>query len=165
MARAALEQLALERVLWIPTGAPHYRKPAIAPAQDRLAMLRLALDDESRFLIDERELAPGASGYTVDTLRELRRELGEQAELTLLLGADQYAAFGSWRASDEVARLAPLAVFPRPGFPTAGARTLSLPPMAVSSSDVRQRAARGESLAGLVPEPVANYIERHGLYR
>jgi nicotinate-nucleotide adenylyltransferase len=165
MARAALEQLALERVLWIPTGAPHYRRPAIAPGADRLAMLRLALAGEKRFAIDERELAPQATGYTIDTLRELRRELGTDAELTLLLGADQYAAFGSWRASDEVARLAPLAVFPRPGFPAAGVRTLSLPPMAVSSSDVRERAARGESLAGLVPEPVANYIARHGLYR
>lgn len=165
MAGVALAQLGLERVLWIPTGAPHYRRPAIAPAADRLAMLRLALQGEKQFVIDERELSPQATGYTVDTLRALRGEFGAAAELTLLLGGDQYAAFPSWRAPDEVARLARLAVFPRPGFPVAGARTVSLPPMAVSSSNVRERAARGASLAGLVPEAVANYIHSHGLYR
>jgi nicotinate-nucleotide adenylyltransferase len=167
MARAALEQLALDRVLWMPTGAPKYRQPAIAPAADRVAMLRLALGGEDRFAIDERELSPQASGYTVDTLRSLRRELGEAAELHLLLGGDQYAAFGSWREPQEVARLATLAVVPRPGFRPRGSpvKTLSLPPLAVSASDIRARAARGESLAGLVPDAVANYIRSHGLYR
>ena len=167
MARAALEQLALDRVLWIPTGAPGYRKPPVASAADRLAMLRLALRDESRFSIDERELSPQASGYTVDTLRALRGELGETAELYLLLGGDQHAAFGTWRDPQEVARLATLAVFPRPGFSPdeRGARTLSLPPMQVSGSDIRRRAARGERLDALVPPAVANYIRSHGLYR
>ena len=167
MARAALGQLALDRVLWMPTGAPKYRQPAIAPAADRVAMLRLALRDEDRFGIDERELSPQASGYTVDTLRALRRELGEAAELHLLLGGDQYAAFGTWREPQEVARLATLAVVPRPGFPLEGNRVkaLTLPPLAISASDIRARAARGESLAGLVPDPVANYIHSHRLYR
>ena len=167
MARAALEQLALDRVLWVPTGAPGYRKPPVASAADRLAMLRLALRDEKGFSIDERELSPQASGYTVDTLRALRRELGEAAELYLLLGGDQYAAFASWREPGEVARLARLAVFPRPGFALGerNVKTLDLPPMQVSGSDIRARAARGERLDALVPPAVANYIERHGLYR
>ena len=167
MARAALEQLGLERVLWLPTGAPKYRRAAIASPADRVAMLRLALAGESRFVIDERELSPQASGYTVDTLRALRRELGAAAELYLLLGGDQYAAFDAWREPQQVARLATLAVVPRPGFPVDGDRvkTLAMPPLAVSASDIRARAARGESLAGLVPAPVANYIGRHGLYR
>jgi nicotinate-nucleotide adenylyltransferase len=167
MARAALEQLALERVLWIPTGAPHYRDPAVASPVDRVAMLRLALGGEKRFAIDERELSPQASGYTVDTLRALRRELGGAAELYLLLGGDQYAAFGTWREPQEVARLARLAVVARPGFPVAEnpVRTLALPPQAISGNDIRARAARGASLEGLVPAAVANYIHSHGLYR
>jgi nicotinate-nucleotide adenylyltransferase len=167
MARAALEQLALERVLWIPTGAPGYRRPPVASAAHRVAMLRLALQGEARYAIDERELAPQASGYTVDTLRALRREVGEAAELYLLLGADQSAAFDSWRAPDEVARLARLAVFARPGFPLErkNAIAVSMPPMHVSASEIRARAARGEDLAGLVPPAVANYIRSHGLYR
>lgn len=167
IARAALEQLALDRVLWIPTGAPGYRKPPVASAADRVAMLRLALRDEKKFVIDERELSPQASGYTVDTLRALRRELGETAELYLLLGGDQYAAFDTWRDPREVAQLATLAVFPRPGSSPDQRKVtmLSLPPMQVSGSDIRRRAARGERLDGLVPPAVANYIHGHGLYR
>jgi nicotinate-nucleotide adenylyltransferase len=167
MARAALEQLALERVLWIPTGAPRYREPPVAAPQHRVAMLRLALHDETRFVIDERELSPQASGYTVDTLRALRRELGGSAQLFLLLGGDQYAALGAWREPLEVARLATLAVAARPGFPLEGNRVtpIALPPLAISASEIRARAARGQSLEGLVPPAVANYIQRHNLYR
>lgn len=167
MARAALEQLALDRVLWIPTGAPAYRQAPVASAADRVAMLRLALRGEQKQSIDERELAPGASGYTVDTLRALRRELGDDAELFLLLGGDQYAAFERWREPREVARLATLVVFPRPGFaaPAGAVKVLASAPSSVSGRDIRARAARGESLAGLVPPAVANYIERHRLYR
>jgi len=167
MARAALEQLALERVLWIPTGAPGYRAPPVASAAHRVAMLELALKGEPAFAIDPRELSPQASGYTVDTLRALRREAGGAAELVLLLGGDQYAALPQWRDPEEVARLARLAVFPRPGFSLQGndVQVLSVAPMPVSGSDIRARAARGASLAGLVPPAVANYIDRHGLYR
>jgi nicotinate-nucleotide adenylyltransferase len=167
MARAALAELQLDRIVWIPTGAPGYRKPPVAPAADRVAMLELALRGEKRFSIDRRELAPEASGYTVDTLRALRRELGDRAELYLLLGGDQYAAFESWRAPAEVARLATLAVFARPGFDLdrGKVRTIAMAPMAVSASDIRKRVARGESLEGLVPAAVADYIRSHALYR
>jgi nicotinate-nucleotide adenylyltransferase len=167
MARTALGELALDRVLWVPTGAPGYRRPPVASAADRVAMLELALQGEPRFAIDRRELSPGASGYTVDTLRALRRELGKDTPLFLLLGGDQYAAFDSWREPQEVARLATLGVFPRPGFPVdeRKAKVLAMKPAAVSASDIRERAARGADLAGLVPPAVADYIARHGLYR
>jgi nicotinate-nucleotide adenylyltransferase len=169
MARAALEQLALDRVLWIPTGAPGYRQAPVAAAADRVAMLKLALQGEKRFALDERELSPCATGYTVDTLRALRRELGEAAEIWLLLGGDQYAAFDTWRQPEEVARLARLAVFPRPGFAVDAregeVKVLSMAPTPVSASEIRARAARDERLDGLVPPAVANYIARHGLYR
>ncbi len=167
MARAALDELQLDRILWIPTGVPGYRKPPVASAAHRVAMLKLALRGENRFSIDERELAPDASGYTVDTLRSLRRELGEDAQLFLLLGGDQYEAFDRWREPQEVARLASLAVFARPGHAPKGgsARLVAMPLMNISASDIRSRAARGASLEGLVPPAVANYIRQHGLYR
>jgi nicotinate-nucleotide adenylyltransferase len=166
MARAALEHLSLEKVLFMPTGAPRYRKPAVASAQDRLAMLELALAGEPRFALDARELAPGASGYTVDTLRALREELGPDARLYFLMGADQLEKLASWHRPDEVRRLATLAAFARPGYQLNDERTLMipLPPMDVSASDIRRRASRGEDLAGLVPPAVANYIARKGLY-
>ena len=159
MARAALRELELDRILWIPTGSPGYRQPPVASAADRVAMLRLALDDP-RYVIDERELAAGASGYTVDTLRSLQRELAG-SELFLLIGADQYEKFRDWREPEEVARLAQLVVFPRPGFSARGARVVQMPPNPVAGTELRQ----GKNLAGQVPAAVANYIERKGLYR
>jgi nicotinate-nucleotide adenylyltransferase len=166
MARAALEHLSLDKVLWIPTGATRYRDPAVASAQDRLAMLRLALEGDARAQIDPRELSSGASGYTVDTLHELRLENGD-APLYLLMGADQYAKLSTWQRPDEVARLARIAVFSRPGFKTRNSKDVTVPmkEVDISASAIRARVARGEDVSGLVPAPVANYIARHGLYR
>jgi nicotinate-nucleotide adenylyltransferase len=152
-------------VLFIPTGLPKYRRAAVASGEHRIAMLRLALAGNDKFAIDERELAPGASGYTVDTLQALRAELGE-VELHLLMGADQYAKLGSWHRPDALARLAHIAVFARPGIELQGkVRLIPMEPMPVSASEIRARAARGQDISALVPPAVANYIVRHGLYR
>ena len=165
MARAALDELKLEKILFMPTGAPRYRHPAVASGEHRVAMLKLALDGESRYEIDARELAPGASGYTVDTLRELRLELGADTPLWLLMGADQYAKLDSWHRPEDVKRLAAIAVFARPGSPTPrDVKTIALEAMKISSTEIRGRAARGEDIAPLVPPPVAEYISRHRLY-
>ena len=161
MARAALDHLKLDRILWIPTGKPNYRQGAIASADDRLAMLKLALAGEPRFEIDERELHAEATGYTVDTLRALHRER-PQDELYLLIGADQYEKFHEWRSPEEVQRLAKVAVFPRPGFGTEGALVVPMPPMPHAASDIR---AAEVDLKTQVPAAVANYIARKGLYR
>ena len=164
MARAALAALPASRIVFLPTGPARYRNPAIASANDRLAMLRLALQDESRFETDPRELAPGSTGYTVDTLQSIRSETNE--EIFFLMGADQYAKLGSWHRPDEVRRLARIAIFARPGYPApgAGVQVIPMPPVAISASDIRARARRGEDLSGLVPAAVANYIRTHGLY-
>jgi nicotinate-nucleotide adenylyltransferase len=160
VARAALGALALERVLWMPTGAPRYRTPALASGEHRLAMLRLATDGEPRFAIDARELAPGHSGYTIDTLA------GFDERPVLLMGADQYARFESWHRWREILARADLAVFARPGSAPRDGRARQVPfaPMDISASDIRARVARGESIAPLVPPPVADYIARHRLY-
>lgn len=161
IARAALAQLDLEKILFIPTGPTRYRAPSQTSAEHRLAMLRLALQGEPRFDIDPRELAPGATGYTVDTLRALKLE-----RPALLMGADQYEKLDTWHEPDEVRRLADIAVVGRPGFGVDGdVKTVRMAPMDVSSSDIRARAARGEDIAGLVPAAVANYIAEKGLYR
>jgi nicotinate-nucleotide adenylyltransferase len=166
IAKSAMQALSLDKVLWIPTGRPDYRKPPVASVFDRLAMLALALKDEPAYEIDRRELEAGASPYTVDTLSALRRERPRD-ELYLLLGADQYGSLGAWRKPAEVARLARIAVFTRPGYELAAGDALLVPmtPIAVSASDIRARAARGEPLDGLVPPAVANYIGEHRLYR
>ena len=168
MARAALAQLDLEKVLWMPTGDPRYRQAPVAPAEHRIAMLRLALESESAWEIDTREIAPGASGYTVDTLLELRLELGRDTTLVLLIGADQYDKLGAWHRPDEIRRLAKIAVFRRPGFGKKldkEALLVEMAPMPVSGSEIRACVARGEAIEELVPAPVAAYIAAHGLYR
>jgi nicotinate-nucleotide adenylyltransferase len=164
MARAALGHLHLDKVLFIPTGMTRYRKPARASAEDRVEMLRRALADEPRFEIDTRELEPGASGYTVDTLRALRSELGE-VDLYLLMGADQHEKLATWHQPEEVKRLAKIAVFVRPGIDLKeNVKLVPMKPMDVSASKVRTLAKDGKDLAALVPLVVANYIRAHRLY-
>jgi nicotinate-nucleotide adenylyltransferase len=165
MARAAMRELDLDKLLWMPTGAPRYRKAPVAPAEDRVAMLRLATEGEPLYEIDTRELAPGATGYTVDTLESLRADADSQ--LYLILGGDQYAKFDTWHKPQDVARLARIAVVSRPGFQLAGGKALlvPMPPMPISASDIRARAARGEDLSAMVPAAVANYIASRALYR
>jgi nicotinate-nucleotide adenylyltransferase len=123
-------------------------------------MLRLATAGEPRFAVDERELAPGHSGYTIDTLA------GFTQRPVLLLGADQYAKFETWHRWREILERADLAVFARPGSELRDGRARRVPfaPMDVSASGIRARIARGESIAGLVPPEVADYIARHKLY-
>jgi nicotinate-nucleotide adenylyltransferase len=165
MARAALEHLRLERLLFMPTGAPRYRTPAVASGEHRVAMLRLAIADNDSYEIDTRELAPGASGYTFDTLKELKLELGAATPLHLLLGADQYAKFDGWHRPDDVKKLARIAVFARPGT-TLDKKVSVIPmePMSISASEIRARVARGEDISQLVPAAVANHIAAHRLY-
>ena len=166
MASAALDKLALDKILFMPTGAPRYRTPAVASGEHRVRMLELALAGEARYEIDARELAPEATGYTIDTLKELRLELGPHTALWLLIGADQYAKLDSWHRPQDVKKLARIAVFARPGWEIADAKVTVIPfePMNISASDIRARAARGEDLSPFVPAAVANHIERHALY-
>ena len=165
MAHAALAELQPEKVLFMPTGAPRYREPAVASGEHRVAMLRLAIADNDSFEVDARELAPGASGYTFDTLRELRLELGAGTELWLLMGADQFAKLDAWYRPDDVKKLAKIAVFARPGFALSGkARLIPMQPMPISSSEIRARIGRGEDISALVPPAVANYVAAHRLY-
>jgi nicotinate-nucleotide adenylyltransferase len=166
MARAALKTLSLTEILFVPTGTPLYRNPPVASVEHRLAMLKLALEENPRYRIDERELAPGVSGYTADTLRSLRSEIGSAVALYLLIGADQYAALPTWHRPDEVKKLSRIAVFARPGFKAIGkdAEMVPMKPLPISASEIRARAARGEALSGLVPPAVARYIAKHGLY-
>lgn len=168
IARHALEALGCDRVLWVPTGAPGYRAAPVASAADRVAMLRLSLAAEPRHAIDERELSPGHSGYTVDTLIALRAETDAKTPILLLLGADQYARLETWHRWRDLVKLCRIAVFERPGHPVPAAgdvQRAQAPAKNVSSSEIRARLARGEDVASLVPAPVLDYILKHGLYR
>lgn len=171
IARRAVEALDAARILWMPTGAPGYRNPPVAPAEHRVAMLKLATEGEPRYVLDERELAPGASGYTYDTLASLRAELGADVPIFMLIGSDQYEKLGSWHRASDLFRLARFAVFARPGWsarakglPESGVVHVPMQPVAISASAIRSAIARGEDVSALVPVAVLQYIRRHHLY-
>jgi nicotinate-nucleotide adenylyltransferase len=159
IASAALRALGLEKILWLPTGTPPYR-----PAH-RVAMLKLAIANEPRYAVDDRELRQGASGFTYDSVKEMR-EAYPNAEFTLLLGSDQYAKRESWHRWTDLEKLCGIAVVARPGWNFNGkAKIIPMTPLPFSASDIRARIARDEDVAAMLPAPVLAYIREHGLYR
>lgn len=175
LARAAVEQLALDQLRVFPTGQAWHKARELSSAEDRLAMARLAFAEVPRTFIDDRELHRSGPTYTVDTLRELRREF-PQAVLMLVIGADQAESLHSWRESACIAQLATISIAARARPVDAGAlfdpsrlppgrrEPVELPPMPVSSTEIRRRAGAGEGISHLVPAAVARYIDQHHLY-
>jgi nicotinate-nucleotide adenylyltransferase len=165
MARSALERLGLGRVLWIPTGAPPYRPAPVAAAAHRVAMLQLAIAGEPRYAIDARELQPGASGFTFDSVSALKIE-NPQDRFVLMMGADQYEKRATWHRWADLEKICEVAVFARPGSNLNGkAKTIPMTPMAISASDLRARIGRGDDVSELLPAPVLAYIREQRLYR
>ena len=171
LATTALDQLSLDELRWIPVGQPWQKTRRLAPAADREAMVRLAIAGEPRFVLDRIELRRRGPTFTLDTVRELvAAEAGR--EWFLILGQDQYASLHTWRDWPELLGLVTLAIANRPGaaiavnpqIAKAEHRVVRLPMMNVSSTEIRRRVAAGESIADLVPDAVARYIEAHRLY-
>jgi nicotinate-nucleotide adenylyltransferase len=130
-------------------------------------MLDLAVAGSPGLAVERAELERPGPSYSVDTLRALRaREPG--LELTLLLGADAAAELDAWREAAEIPRLATVVVFARHGVSVPAspliARTIEVPAIEISATEVRRRAREGRSLRYWVPDPVAEYITRHRLY-
>lgn len=176
LARAAVEQLALDELRIFPTGQAWHKARALSAAPHRLAMAELAFAAVPRAVVDGRELRRQGPTYTVDTLRELQREF-PQAQLLLIIGADQAEALHSWRESDEIVKLAIISIaerarptstegaFDASKLPVGRHEPVELPPMPVSATEVRARVAAGQGIAHLVPAGVARYIEQHHLYQ
>lgn len=167
IARTALEKLGLARILWIPSGTPPHRGAPVAAAGHRAGMVRLAIADEARFALDEREIRKSAPGYTVETLEGLHADFGKDADLVLLIGADQYARLATWHRWQDLFPLARIAVFARPGEPIADAGRVTVVPFApleISSTAIRSRIAAGDAPRELLPAAVLDYIQTHRLY-
>lgn len=175
LARVARDALGLDELRWQPAGRP-WQKPGrlVASDEQRLAMLRLLVGHERGFVVDPCELERAGPSYTVDTLREVAAAQ-PGARLFLVIGADQFARLDTWKEATELPRLATLAIAARqghavqppaawPGAPLAWTE-LPLPRIDISATDVRRRAAAGESVSPLVGAAVAGYIDQHQLYR
>ena len=191
LAHEAQRQLSLEQVILMPAGFPWQRVPS-APAADRLAMTQLAAITTRGITVDDREVRRATPTYTIDTLIELRAELGHLRPLWLILGADAFLNLPTWKRWQDVLTLAHVAVFNRPSAPSlttsmpaslktvfdqhvrlpqqvktaAGAiALLQMPLLDISSSRVREACKKGLPTADLLPATVLDYIESHQLYR
>ena len=159
LARAALEQLPIDRLVVLVVADPGHRA-TVADAETRLRLAQAAFAGLGEVVLD-------SHAFTVDAVRD-----GRFGDALFIVGADEGAAFPSWKDPEEVLRRVKLAVGTRSGYPPPdleryGDRVVAfeLASPAVSSSEVRERVARGESIAELVPEGVAGAISRLGLYR
>ncbi|MGQ0750552.1 MAG: nicotinate-nucleotide adenylyltransferase [Betaproteobacteria bacterium] len=117
LAQQVGETLRLEQVRFVPSGTPPHRAAPQLSAAERLAMARLAVRENERFTVDEREVMRSGPGYTADTLAELRRELGSTRPLCLLVGADAFLDFATWHRWHELFELAHIVIAHRPGYP------------------------------------------------
>ena len=162
------DALALDKVVFVPSMvSPHKQERGAAQAEDRLSMLRLAIEGAEGFEVSHLEISRGGVSFTVDTLSEFHK-ISPGCHLSLLLGADNYVDFGTWKEPEKIRSLARLVVMTRPGTPTAGLKDggemIRVPEIRISSSYIRARVAEGKSIRYLVPDRVAGYIRSHHLY-
>ena len=168
---------------------PHREQPGVSSAH-RLAMLQIAVEEEPGLVVDERELQRSGLSYTIDTLAELRGELGNEVAIYLCIGMDSLVTLASWKRWQELSDFAHLVVAARPGWqlPLTGevadwlADKVSTDPMAlksepagrvlveeltllpVSATEIREALEKGQSVRYLTPGRVIEYIKRHHLY-
>ena len=179
VAEVAREQLNLNEVLFIPAGQPWLKaERAITPAEHRLQMLRLALDDTPYFRISEIEIERPGPTYTLDTINALKESLNEADELFFILGQDNLMQFPQWHKAPDLIKLCYLVAPPRPGVKKPDLKALEAeipgitkrvmlmkqPQIDISATGIRERVARGLSVRHLVPETVNRYIKEHRLY-
>jgi nicotinate-nucleotide adenylyltransferase len=194
LAEESIAHLGLGGVRWIPAGQPPHRGVPQVTAAQRLAMVRRAVDGNPRFSVDPAEVEAAVPSYTVLTLERLRRELGPDRPLVLLVGADAFAGLATWHRWCDLFALAHVAVSHRPGFPVepaslpaelagefaarrladaAGLRlapaggivTFAMTQLAISATQIRKLLANGLSARYLLPDDVLDYIQTHSLYR
>jgi nicotinate-nucleotide adenylyltransferase len=176
LVRTALMQLQLDALYVFPTGHAWHKSRTLSPAADRLAMAELAFGGIPGVVVDQREIERSGPTYTIDTLHELQAEK-PLAQLYLVMGEDQATRLPTWHGWEEIVRAAIICVASRadstsangqfvPEFLPAGSfQALQVPPMELSATDIRHRAATSQGIAHLVPEGVARYIDHHLLYR
>jgi len=178
VADAAREAFGLDRVIWIPAGDPPHKPDLdLAPQEDRLAMVALAVAGDPTFDVSRLELDRPGPSYTLDTLRHFAAQGWPPERLFFLTGTDAMRDLATWHRPDEVLRAAQFVVAERPGTPLASLREVlpaawfarlkpfPAPRVEISSTDLRDRVRAGESLQYLVPEAVEQYIREHRLYR
>jgi nicotinate-nucleotide adenylyltransferase len=165
-------RFALDRVVFVPTGQPWQKSDRLVSSpEDRYLMTVIATAADERFSVSRADVDRTGPTYTVDTLRDIRAELGEEHDYSFITGADALGDILSWREPEEVLRLAHLVGVTRPGHVLADpglapgrVTLLEIPALAISSSDIRARVSQGDPIRYLVTPGVEAYIAKVGLY-
>ena len=177
-AEAAFDELSLDLVVFMPAGSPAFKQDKkVSSGEDRYAMTLLATSDNPHFMASRFEVDRAGITYTAETLTRLRALYPQDVEFYFITGADAIAEVVTWRDAGTIARLAHLVGATRPGYDLAAAEAafngssydfdvtyLEVPALAISSSYLRERVGRGQSLRYLTPDPVTGYIHKHQLY-
>ena len=182
MGLAAKERLSLEVVILVPAKhPPHKKEKELAKAEDRLRMTELAAEKYQGFVVSDVELKRKETSYTINTIKQLQREF-PQAEMYFIIGADTIVELPSWKDIDELTELCRFVAISREGSSKKDFDCLAdifskekieklkklfleVQPIAVSATEIREKVARGESITGLVPREVEDYIIEKGLYK
>jgi len=187
------EAMALDLVYFIPAASPpHKADGGLAPADHRLQMVRLATKGNRHFMVSDVEIRRSGRSFTIDTVRHFLANMRGHSDLFLIMGADQFAEFETWKNCDDLVRLCSLVVHTRPRDGEESADSVSLAALnrfgyskneshyvhpsghtlnfvtttffPISASLIRRKLAAHQSIRYLLPADVADYIERHGLY-
>jgi nicotinate-nucleotide adenylyltransferase len=173
VAQRVCEQVRLDKLIFVPSFiSPHKRKGEDALALHRLRMVRLAIKNNPLFVVSDIEVTRRGTSYTYATLEEFRGRF-PGSKLFLIIGADNFTEFHTWKNPERILELASLIVMNRPRTAIVSgtsafakrSRFVTVPDIDISSSGLRRIVRDGDSIAYLVPEGVARYIRRHRLYR
>ena len=185
------ELLGADELRLMPSHRPPLRGEPGASSQQRLTMVQAAVEGEPGLRVDDRELGRDAASYTVESLRDLRAELGEAVTLTMVVGSDAYARLQHWQQWSSLLDYAHLLVLERADYPLEAApevamamnarrvshvadlasepagkfASVRLRQLPISATDIRERVACGRSIRYLLPDVVAAHIARWGLYQ
>ena len=170
MAETAIRKLKLKEVIFVPAKTPpHKSREEISSQQDRLAMLKLAVGGRNKFRISEIEFNRRGPSYTVDTLAELQRQNPDD-EFYFLIGADNISDMESWYQPERILEIVKVAAAGRPGFSPEGKfsamiESFDMTPVSVSSTMIREKVRSDQSISGLLPSAVEEYILKRNLYK
>ena len=164
-------QFDLDEVVFVPTGRPWQKPTGVTPTEDRYLMTVIATASNPRFTVSRVDVDRAGLTCTVDTLRDLTAARPD-VDFYFITGADAIEQILRWKDADEVFRMARFVAVTRPGhhlsiagLPEDRVSELEVPALAISSTDIRVRAAAGHPVWYLVPDGVVQYIAKHGLYR
>ena len=164
-------EFGLDEVVFVPTGVPwQKRERDVSMAEDRYLMTVIATASNPRFSVSRVDIDREGDTYTVDTLKDLRAERGDDTDLFFITGADALRQILTWRGADQLFDLAHFVGVTRPGHDLsdmglgADVSLMEIPAMAISSTDCRARVSAGQPVWYLVPDGVVQYIAKYGLY-